>query len=586
MIENQNKDCVDKEKSQNNRIDTKKKKKSKNIILRGLMISLVVLGAVAVICLILHYIPGNDYMDLKVYYGVADEDSVILVANDSVQSETAWLEDGVYYLPVNWVNQQVDSRFYSDGKVMLVTDAWHVWTYYAGDTQYLMDGVAQEGNEVNVIMRENQLYVRADWIADEIGCRLTVLENPNRIWVWTKFDTDLSWAKVEKDGRVRYKAGIKSPILERVETGEEVIVRGTLGAWSNVQTQSGLVGYIQTKYLGETVIRQERRDVSVKKIEYPSLNSEQRVIMVWHQTIGTDGLSELQTYAEAGALEEVDVITPSWFTLSDNEGNMEMRGNAEYVKLAHEMGLQVWAMVDNLNIPVDTLAILSDTKVRVKLEEGLVETALDWGVDGINVDLESIKEDMASHFIQFLRELSVMCRNAGLVLSVDDPMPQGWNRYYRLDTQAQIVDYVILMGYDEHWIGGSAGSTASYHFVKDGIEQALQSVPKEKLMNGIPWYTCIWDLENENTYTIGMRNWQEMYQSLEAQQKSESWLEEEQQSYVTFTEDGKQYEVWVEDLQSMAWKMELADTYDLAGVGCWKLGMECDEVWELLRKWK
>lgn len=534
--------------------------------------------------LLYRYLPSNKWMSLDEYYVTAQEGKPAILLNDVIQAENAWVEDGVCYLPAAWVNSQLDSRFYTDGKNVILTNAEHLWIYYPEDTSYLLDGQEQTDEEVKVILRENELYLRMDWVADETGVVYNRFENPERIWLWNQFDIEISCAKTKESVKVRYRGGVKSPILEELNADERVFVRGEIGKWTNVQTQSGIIGYVKTKELGE--IYSTWMEQKSGKQEYSSQNLGKCVNLVWHQTVGTDGFDNLKEYVGAQQLEQVDVILPSWFTLSDNEGNMEYRGNGDYVTLAHENHLQVWAMLDNVNIPVDTLAILSDTKIRFRIEENLISNALLLGVDGINVDLEAITEQMATHYIQFLRELSILCRREGLVLSVDNPMPQAWNAYYKMGVQAEFVDYVILMGYDEHWSGGEPGSTASYNFVKSGIELALLEVPKERLINGIPWYTRVWSCENEENYAIGMNELASRLSSGEMTDLEVTWLEEEQQNYITFLENGKQYQVWAEDLQSMQWKLDLAQEYNLAGISCWKLGFETQQVWNMLSKWK
>ncbi len=92
------------------------------------------------------------------------------------------------------------------------------------------------------------------------------------------------------------------------------------------------------------------------------------------------------------------------------------------------------------------------------------------GLDGINLDFESITEEQAPHYIQFVRELSIACRNQGIVFSIDDPVPT-YSKHYDRTEQGIVADYVIIMGYDEHYAGSTdAGSVSSLGFVKAGIE--------------------------------------------------------------------------------------------------------------------
>lgn len=572
-----------------------KNRTKRNIWLAGSGI-LLVLAVVGI--WVKYYMPSSERMDLNVYYaqGRSSSDAPALILNDTVQEENALGAENTLYVPVDWINEELDTRFYADTNQMILTDDTHIWLYYPWDTQYLENGESKEDNEIKVVSENNILYVKAEWASQEIGMHCSLLENPKRVWFWT----DRDYALLKSNTQLRNAANVKSPILEDLYAGDKVFICEQKEKWTKVQSMSGLVGYVRTKALGDITLVDTQSDavadstqeslsrggVSNTESGRASTATEDSICMIWHQTIGTDGLDGLKNYIESDSLRAVNVISPSWFTFSNNEGDMEYRGNSEYVQLAHENGIRVWAMLDNLNIPVDTLAILSQTDVRFQIEDTLVETALEAEIDGINVDLEALTHDMAIHFIQFLRELAVKCHANGITLSVDNPVPQGWNSYYNLTDQSEVADYIILMSYDEHWAGGEAGSTSSYAFTKDGIEMALQEVPKEKLINGIPLYTRVWNMENQESYAIGMNELDQLFASASDLRIESAWQEDIRQVYVQFSKDGVQYEVWVEDTSSLQWRLDLIDEYDLAGVSAWKLGFETTLVWDMLNVWQ
>ena len=97
-----------------------------------------------------------------------------------------------------------------------------------------------------------------------------------------------------------------------------------------------------------------------------------------------------------------------------------------------------------------------------------------YGIDGINLDIEGIKPAAGPHYIQFIRELSVDCRKNGIVLSVDSYVPSAYTSFYNRAEQGRVADYVIIMGYDEHYAGGEAGSVASLEYERKGIEDTLK----------------------------------------------------------------------------------------------------------------
>ena len=67
--------------------------------------------------------------------------------------------------------------------------------------------------------------------------------------------------------------------------------------------------------------------------------------------------------------------------------------------------------------------------------------------------------------------------------------------------QGIVADYVIMMGYDEHFAGGEPGSVSSISYVKNGISGMLEDVPKEKLINAVPFYTRLWTEAGDGSIT-------------------------------------------------------------------------------------
>ena len=203
----------------------------------------------------------------------------------------------------------------------------------------------------------------------------------------------------------------------------------------------------------------------------------------------------------------VNVISPTWFSVSDNDGNVSSLASGEYVMQAHEKGLKVWGLVDNFSENMSTTTVLSNTAARQNLENQLVTYALKAGLDGINVDFESLSEDVGIHFLQFLRELSIQCHENNLVLSVDNPVPEDFTSHYDRAEQGKVVDYVIIMGYDEHYVGSDAGSVASLPWVEQGVKDTLAEVPAKRTILAIPFYTRLWKTTDGGAVTseaIGM----------------------------------------------------------------------------------
>ena len=217
--------------------------------------------------------------------------------------------------------------------------------------------------------------------------------------------------------------------------------------------------------------------------------------------------------------------------------------------------------------------------------------------------IEKISEECGEHYIQFIRELSVRCRQNGLVLSVDNYVPKGFNMQYDRKEQGIVADYVVIMGYDEHYAGSpEAGPVSSYDFVKEGIKETLKEVPAQKVISGIPFFTRLWEetpkteeelaqqagteaeeyAMNVSSQALGMSS----AKAQVAQAGAEiTWDKKAKQNYATWQVDGVTYEIWLEDEQSIEPKLKLMKENKLAGTAAWALGQESSEIWNLILKY-
>jgi len=333
---------------------------------------------------------------------------------------------------------------------------------------------------------------------------------------------------------------------------------------------------------------------------YTNISKDYEINLVWHQVTEKSANDKLLTLL--ADTKGVNTISPTWFSLSDNEGNISSLADTTYVQHAHQLGIEVWGLVDNFNDAVSTYEVLSYTSKREKLTNQLIAAAIEYDLDGINIDFEELKTEEGEHFIQFIRELSIKCRNNGIVLSIDNYVPSEFSALYNRKEQGIVADYVIIMGYDEHFATSEEpGSVASIGFVRSGIENTLLEVPKEKVINAIPFYTRLWietpkseeeiAAETESTEYIPYNLSSEVYSManadklMSANQITPVWDDTTGQYYANYQVDGITYEMWLEEETSIEEKMKLIDEYDLAGVACWKLGLEKQSIWDTIIKY-
>ena len=541
-------------------------KKYKPVIAVAVLVILVaILGIVTHV--VMKYIPSSEKMDLNEYYGEMADGQIALVIGTEKLEERGLVDGDRVYLPLDVVNTYLNQRYYWDSANQQIL--------YATPSELTSVSASSEAGD-KVWVKDDKVYLNLTYVQEFTDLDAYITKDPYRIAIQYKFK-NVKTVTVKKNTSIRYRGGIKSAILTSVKKGTKLRLIEEMENWDQVATDDGYIGYIDKKKVGEA--EKTKFERSFKKEEYSYLTMDSKVNMVWHQVTSTDANAY---FADATAnMTGVNVISPTWFYLTDTSGNIASIASADYVSQAHEKGLQVWGLIDNFTQEVSTTETLSSTAARQNIISQLIQAAQDVGMDGINVDFESLSEDVGTHFLEFLRELSIECHKNNLVLSVDNPVPEDFTSHYDRAEQGRVVDYVIIMGYDEHYVGSEAGSVASLPWVEQGIQDTLDEVPAERVINAIPFYTRLWRITGGNVTSeaIGMDQAQ---QTIADNNVETYWDKTTSQNYGKYDIDNSTYQIWLEDAQSVAEKVKLVSKYDLAGVSAWKLGFENNGIWQVI----
>ena len=541
-------------------------KKYKPVIAVAVLVILVaILGIVTHV--VMKYIPSSEKMDLNEYYGEMADGEIALVIGTEKLEERGLVDGDRVYLPLDVVNTYLNQRYYWDSANQQIL--------YATPSELTSESASSEAGD-KVWVKDDKVYLNLTYVQEFTDLDAYITKDPYRIAIQYKFK-NVKTVTVKKNTSIRYRGGIKSAILTSVKKGTKLRLIEEMENWDQVATDDGYIGYIDKKKVGEA--EKTKFERSFKKEEYSYLTMDSKVNMVWHQVTSTDANAY---FADATAnMTGVNVISPTWFYLTDTSGNIASIASADYVSQAHEKGLQVWGLIDNFTQEVSTTETLSSTAARQNIISQLIQAAQDVGMDGINVDFESLSEDVGIHFLEFLRELSIECHKNNLVLSVDNPVPEDFTSHYDRAEQGRVVDYVIIMGYDEHYVGSEAGSVASLPWVEQGIQDTLDEVPAKRVINAIPFYTRLWRTTGGNVTSeaIGMDQAQ---QTIAENNVETYWDKTTSQNYGKYDIDNSTYQIWLEDAQSVAEKVKLVSKYDLAGVSAWKLGFENNGIWQVI----
>ncbi|WP_434310744.1 glycosyl hydrolase family 18 protein [Hominifimenecus sp. rT4P-3] len=545
-------------------------KRNKNLPVLVVAVLIFVVLVAGIIYEVIHMNrPSKERADLGKVYPV-EEGSAVIISNGVLSETRAVWEAKRAYLSLSIVQKELNNCFYWDNteQALVVTTANEVATA-------LPDTLAS-GAPV-FLQRDDTIYVSLDYVARYTNIQVDTYSNPNRVFLRTQWGDSVT-ADVKETAQIRTEMDVKSPILTDVEPGLGLTVLEQEEKWSKVYVRDGYVGYILNEDLKDVHTQTDPGPNPLP--EYTRTTLDGKVFLVWHQVFEESGLNALDDLL-ANA-EGVNVLAPTWFSIKDEEGNLESRANHDYVQKAHSRGLQVWALVENINIEgVNADRLLNVTSHRTNLINGLIQYAEEYDLDGINVDLEKLPSSAGDGYIQFIRELSVACRGRGLILSVDNYVPSAWTEHYHRKDQGIVADYVIIMAYDEHYNGSDAGSTASVNFIRQGVEDTLKEVPAEKVITALPFYTRLWKTEGSEL-SSEVKSMDEVQTLISSGTYNVTWQEELGQTYAEMEQEGITYQIWVEDEASIKAKLAVVQPFDLAGLAGWKLGMEADYVWNLI----
>lgn len=562
----------------------RRRRNSNALMVLVVVLLIVVVAAVGVLtAAIKRHTPSDTRMDLNTYYGLEKEDDVALVLQNTVSETKGKWMDGRVYLDYDTVSNVLGGRFYweADSSQMLYTTPNEILAIAPESTAYTVNGENKDEGYKIIRQTEDKIYLALDFIQKYMKITSTVTESPNKAVIRYEWGSE-KVVKAKEDTVLRYRGGIKSDILTDVAKGTELTLIEELDNWSQVATADGFNGYVAKEDLEAPTEKEVAYEGSYQE-DFTSLTRDHKINLAWHQVTSEDANAGLAQTLEN--ITGINVISPTWFSVTGAEGTISSLASADYVNLAHEKGLEVWGLIDNFNKDVSTLDTLSNRTSREHLIQKLIEEAKRVGLDGINVDFETLTQEEAPHFIQFIRELSISCRKSNLVLSIDNPVPQ-FTSFYNRKEQGIVADYVIIMGYDEHTDGTeSAGSVASLPFVEEGIQQTLKEVPKNKIINGVPFYTRLWFTDKAGTVTSEIMGMDQASKIVTEMGMEMYWNKEVSQNYAELSTDNGLYQMWLEDEQSLDAKMQLIQKYELGGVAEWKLGFERADVWNTISQY-
>lgn len=549
----------------------------------AVLLTIIIIGAVFAIK---RYAPSNERLELTDYYVLKNKEDAAVIFNGvydtekKVTSPEGKVINNNPYLDLSYMKANLDNGYVFDKeeKVLRYVTDKEVISAQVGKLFYTKGRENIDFPVDIIIWQDEKAYINLDFAKAFTDFEYSFAAEPFRIRIETP-DTVKHMSSLKGDTPLRRFGGPKSKILKDGVKGESVWVLEDYGKWSAVLTEDGVIGCLPNNKLSKV------EDVTVaKKLperEYSHHFLPGKVNMGWHQVNGPKSNATLDSVLNNAP--GLNVISPTWYRLSDNQGNIKNASSSDYVNKCHELGIEVWALVSNFEEEgVDTTQILNRTSSRDNLVNSLVAAAIADNIDGINIDFEALSIDAKDGFIEFVRELSLKCKANNLVLSIDNYKPEAHTMFYNRSEQAKFADYIIVMAYDEHHGDSTeAGSNSSLPFVNTAVKDTLAEVPSEQLVLGLPFYTRLFTTENGKVSqkALGMTEANKLSEKYNVEK---IWQADKEQYYVKYEDGGKVNEVWLEDEESLSRKLALVKNDNLGGVAFWKLGFEPSSIWDVI----
>ncbi len=526
-------------------------------------------------------------MSLRDYYNVPDGEAMIII-DETVYEKNALWSDNMAYIDLDTVTEMFSHRFFAvpAENMLIYTSPDEIFDFTPGSCDYFLNREMYTSN-IPIVQKKGDMFYIAVGFLEQCGITYSMFDDPARVLITYSKDAYLCM-NAKEDTPIRAGKELESDRLREVKAGERLRIIDGGGIRENgfikVQSSDGVRGYCLQDDLDESYYADPVFTDFTPK-EYTHITSDSNIYLGWELMYTSDNLGYLKDHLANAP--ELTTVAPTWFFLSGTDGELTSYANSDYVDYAHEKGVDVWATFKNDTIEgqftctEDSHTVLSSTEKRRALIDSILAVTAQYGLDGINIDFEMLKLDSGVYFVEFLRELSVYCRAQGIVLSVDNYVPEAYNAYYDIKEQGEILDYVVIMGYDQHYAGSeNAGSVSALNWYSTAIDNTVAMAAPERVIMGVPFYTRLWREEGASLYVESTPVLKDTPDVVKGQELI--WKEEAGQYMAEWSKGGSIYKIWVEDAESLKRKANAARAAGLKGIAAWKLGDEPAGTWEMI----
>ncbi|PKR78735.1 hypothetical protein CEY16_02975 [Halalkalibacillus sediminis] len=513
-----------------------------------------------------------------------NEQNSIMIDQETIEENFIFHQDKIY-IPVVTAQQHIDDRIYYNERdaAVILTTGTKVIEFPLNDFSRSVNREKEESDYSPAILDREEAFISVEQLQDIYGLAFEYLPQQEQLYLVTagnelisaqlSEDTDLD------DRRVRHSPNYQSSYFKEVEDDEFWVIEQA-NDFYRILLQSGEIGHLPEESV--SILKTSLIEPLNDPFEPVEHNIDKPLHMSWDAMY-----QSASTPDNAPSLPGVDVISPTWFHLTDSEGNIRDYGKKSYVESAQEQGKEVWALFSNDFDPDRTSAVFKSFEKRSRVIDQLLEKAETYQLDGLNIDIENVNYQDQDLVTQFIRELVPLAHNKGLVVSMDITflsMSGNWSLFYDREELVQLVDYLVVMAYDQHPARSTvAGSVAELDWVDRELDELLQVVPNDQLILGVPLYTRLWT-ETDSEVSSEVFSMDEAKQWTENQEEEVAFDEDAGQDYLFVEESNESYKLWLENSQSISSRIELVKKYDLPGIATWEESFANESIWPLIKE--
>lgn len=515
---------------------------------------------------------------------ISYSDDLYLIIEDIVidKGQPVLYIDNEFYFNYNFLKEYIDENlFYDENEEMIII------TSKDKVKRFKIDEVVGSVNSKEFLIDDpirlidNSIYIPMKLFENDYDISITYFEETNAVVVDYTDIYYLTGSVILDNGVIRSDMDIKAPIVkDNLVINDTVNVYGEFEKWLKVRSNDGILGFVEKKYIRLN----HKKDIYKTELESreEKTNNKDKVNLTWDYTY-----SKVKYTDDIKPIPGINVISPTWFSIIDTEGNLQDKGNKDYVHKYKEMGYELWPLLDNSFNPDLTHELLKSSSTREKVILDIIKIYKDYGFNGINIDFENVYLKDKDLLTQFVRELYPIFKENNMIVSMDVTTistSENWSLCYDRKRLHESLDYMMLMAYDQHWASSPiAGSVAEYSWVEKGLKRVLEEVPNEKLILAVPFYTRLWLVEPNkiSSQSISMEVANKFVKDNEI---VTVWNDNIGQFYGEITKNDIDYRIWLEDEKSLGYKISLIHKYDLAGVASWRKGFETENIWDSIDK--